>query len=433
MRRPHTARRGSWPSLGGDDHGSAERPGRRVRSRQARAHEPARPLAVVPPSAAQLTVERSFGGAPRDTLLVVVATLKDVARLAPVVTAVEAHGAFEQVVVQAVRREDATDARRLITTMGLPEPRHHCAADGRSPSARIAQALHAGDAVLGEERSIAVVTAAGDDATFGFALAAAKRGVPVAHVEAGLRSYAGDGEPGQGNRILIDRLADLLFAHSAEAAANLRAEGVVDGRIQHVGSTLVDSVRRQERAARKRRTWETLGLEPRQYVLASVQRPATFAGARWRKRIVAALAALAARHPVVFPLVPAMQAALGDGVATLQRAGVRCPLQLDYVDLLALQCAAGAVITDSGSVQEETSALGVRCLTLGSRTSRAVTLTHGTNALLGDEPASIASVAPAAWDPTPSAISLWDGRAGTRIADMLVTHYAFRRDAAREA
>jgi UDP-N-acetylglucosamine 2-epimerase (non-hydrolysing) len=252
-------------------------------------------------------------------------------------------------------------------------------------------------------------------------------GIPVARVEAGLREHDWSA-PEEVNRVLLDRLADTLFAPTQQALDTLRGEGVDSARAQFAGSTAVDSLRRAERTARGREAWRRFGLERGGYVLVTLHRPANVDDDERLARIVEALAALALEVPVVFPLHPRTRRRLepmGDAHRLLA-AGVLCGPPLAYLDFLSLQSGAGAVVTDSGTVQEESSALGLRCFTLRSTTERAVTLTHGTNALL-DDPRDLAEVRPSAAGPTPAAIPLWDGRAGERIAAALVANYALVR------
>jgi UDP-N-acetylglucosamine 2-epimerase (non-hydrolysing) len=262
------------------------------------------------------------------------------------------------------------------------------------------------------------------NSTLGCALAAAKHGIPVAHVEAGLRSFDWD-MPEEVNRVLTDRLSDLLFTHSPEAVENLRAEGVVEGRIHHVGNTMIDSLRRGERLARQRRAWDSADVQRGAYALITLHRPSNVDDHDRLVRIVDAVIGLAARFPIVFPIHPRTRARLGsEGIDRLEAAGVRCIEPVGYLDFLSLQSGAGAVVTDSGGVQEESSALGVRCYTFRPSTERPITLSHGTNTLLGDDPESLRHVELSEWDPTPSAIPLWDGHAGERVADVLVANYA---------
>jgi UDP-N-acetylglucosamine 2-epimerase (non-hydrolysing) len=254
--------------------------------------------------------------------------------------------------------------------------------------------------------------------------------VPVARLGAGLREHDWR-VPEEVNRVLMDTLADALLAPTHEAAATLLAAGAGAGSVHVTGSTAIDSLRRWERRAAERAAWERFGLDRGSYVLVTLHRPANVDDDERLARIVEALAELAHAVPVVFPLHPRTRSRLkpmGDAHRLLA-AGVLCGPPLGYLDFLSLQAGAGAIVTDSGTVQEESSALGVRCYTLRASTERTITLTHGTNALLGDDPRDIAEVRPSAGPPTPSAIPLWDGRAGERAAEALTANYALVRAA----
>jgi UDP-N-acetylglucosamine 2-epimerase (non-hydrolysing) len=227
--------------------------------------------------------------------------------------------------------------------------------------------------------------------------------------------------PEEVNRVLTDRLAALLFTHSPEARDNLLAEGIEADRIHEVGNTMIDTLRRLERPARLRAVWQQLGLEPRSFVLVTLHRPSNVDDPRRLERVVDGLAELASRHPVVFPVHPRTTARLAAaGLAgRLEDAGVMLADPLGYLDFLSLETAAGAVLTDSGGIQEETSALGVPCFTLRANTERPVTIVHGTNVLLGDDPATIARVAIPDEPPDPAEIPGWDGRAGERAGAVI--------------
>ena len=366
--------------------------------------------------------------AARPALVHVVATRPDAVTLAPVVAALERRGAFRQVVLHTGQHTDPAMAAEMLADLGLPDPALRLDAGAGTHAAQTARALAAGAPALAELDPAVVVVTGAANSTLGCALAAAKHGLPVARVEAGLR--AGEwSAPEELNRVLLDAMADTLFASTHEAVANLHAEGAGAGRVHAVGSTAADAVRRFERRALARATWRRFGAERGSYVLVTLHRPANVDDDERLARIVEALAALATQVPVVFPLHPRTRARLepmGDAHRLLA-AGVLCGPPLAYLDFLSLQAGAGAVVTDSGTVQEEASALGVRCFTLRSCTERTVTLTHGTNTLLGDDPRDLAEVRPVAGAPTPAAIPLWDGRAGERIADALIANYALVR------
>jgi UDP-N-acetylglucosamine 2-epimerase (non-hydrolysing) len=192
---------------------------------------------------------------------------------------------------------------------------------------------------------------------------------------------------------------------------------------------MIDSLRRYERKARSRRVWEELGLPEREYVLITLHRPANVDDPARFNAIVDELARLGRRHPAVFPIHPRTRAALESigRLAELEEAGVRCAPPLGYLDFLSLETAAGAILTDSGGVQEEASALGVRCYTFRPNTERPVTISQGTNTLLGDDPAAIREIEVSSQSPTPCAIQLWDGHAAERVAATIVSALAAGR------
>jgi UDP-N-acetylglucosamine 2-epimerase (non-hydrolysing) len=271
-----------------------------------------------------------------------------------------------------------------------------------------------------------VVVVAGDvNSTLACALAASKLGIAVAHLEAGLRSFDWS-MPEEVNRVLTDRLADTLFTHSPEASDNLQAEGIGPGSVHYVGNTMIDSLRRCEKRARAMKAWTKVGVDERAYVLVTLHRPSNVDDPARLSAIVEGLVSLSQHAPVVFPIHPRTRARLAEdgALSRLEDAGVSCIEPLAYLEFLSMQAGAGAIVTDSGGVQEEASALGVSCYTFRPNTERPITLTHGTNVLLGEDAAEIAEVRPASHPPTPCAIPLWDGHAGERVADALIANYA---------
>jgi UDP-N-acetylglucosamine 2-epimerase (non-hydrolysing) len=358
----------------------------------------------------------------------VVATRPDAVKLAPVYAALERRQAFRQAVLHTGQHAGDAMVGAIFEAVGLPEPERSLDTGAGTHGVQTARALAAGEEALLELEPAVVLVAGGANSALGCALAAVKLNLPVARLEAGLRAFDWS-LPEEVNRVLIDTLADTLFAPSEQAAENLRAEGAGAGRVHVVGTTAIDSLRRAERTARARAAWREHGVEAGGYVLVTLHRAANVDDDRRLAYIVEALAKLAEDVPVVFPLHPRTRARLepmGDA-HRLAAAGVRCTPPLGYLDFLSLEAGAGAVVTDSGTVQEETSALGVPCFTLRSATERTVTLSHGTNALLGDDPRDITDVRPSGRAPTPCAIPLWDGRAGERVADALVANYALVR------
>jgi UDP-N-acetylglucosamine 2-epimerase (non-hydrolysing) len=271
------------------------------------------------------------------------------------------------------------------------------------------------------ERRPDLVVVAGDvNSTMAAALVAAKLHIPVAHVEAGLRSFDRS-MPEEINRIVTDRLSELLFTTEASANENLRAEGTPAEKIHFVGNSMIDTLDKHLAAALERRPWEFYGLPPGAYALVTLHRPSNVDDPATLGRLVEVLSDLAAQLPMLFPVHP----------RTRQRlAAIRAPVAselrlcepLPYLPFLGLMAQARCVLTDSGGIQEETTALGVPCLTLRWNTERPVTLTHGTNRLVGPDPDRIREGFEAALRDGPPSVTrppLWDGQASRRIVDVI--------------
>ncbi len=266
--------------------------------------------------------------------------------------------------------------------------------------------------------AFALVAGDGDD-TVAAAMAADRLRVPIARIGAGLRCDD-RGIAGEINRIVLDELAQRLYVDGDTAAERLHAERFEDQRVVRAGSTLADSaaLRRTDGSA----ALGDLRLARGAYVLATVHKPENAGDPQRLRGIADALALLAGRAGVVVCVDAAVQARLRavGALEPLRASGAIVRGPLDHADFLALQASAGAVITDSAGVQEETTLLGVPCFTLGRSTERAVTLTHGTNVLLGDDPREIAEVPLGKLPEELLPVPLWDGRASRRIAADLV-------------
>lgn len=300
----------------------------------------------------------------------------------------------------------------FVRELGLPEPDVVLGVGSGTHAEQTARALVGIEQVLLERRPAAVVVAGDVNSTLAGALAAAKTGVPLAHIESGLRSFDRS-MPEEHNRRLTDHLSDLLLVHSRSGVENLEREGIDPERIEVVGNTMIDSLFAHVAAAKAREPWRALGVEPGGYGLVTLHRPALVDDPELLRATVDALADLAATAPLVFPVHPRTRARL-DGVPP---AGLELTPPLGYLDFLGLEASARFVLTDSGGVQEETSALGVPCFTLRDATERPVTVELGTNVVLGARPDRIAEIPhllAGAREPEP--IPLWDGHAGERAA-----------------
>jgi UDP-N-acetylglucosamine 2-epimerase (non-hydrolysing) len=257
------------------------------------------------------------------------------------------------------------------------------------------------------------------NSTAAAALVCAKLGIRVAHVEAGLRS--GDRTmPEEINRLVTDRLAALLLTPSRDADTNLLSEGVAGAQIVFVGNVMVDTLMHSLTAAQASGFRASLGLAPNGYALVTLHRPSNVDAPERLAAICAALGSIAKELPVVFPMHPRTRSRLTeDDRRALD--GVKLLEPTPYASTLDLTASARVVITDSGGLQEETTALGVPCLTLRDNTERPVTITHGTNQLVRD-PASLRDLARAATRPAnPPRPDGWDGRAGERVAAALLS------------
>jgi UDP-N-acetylglucosamine 2-epimerase (non-hydrolysing) len=341
-------------------------------------------------------------------------------KMAPVIAALSAYPYIRQHVVHTGQHYDARLSAEILADLQLPEPDVFLGVGSGTHGVQTARTLEGVERVL-LRQCPALVCVAGDvNSTLAGALAAAKLGIPIAHVEAGLRAFDWT-MPEEINRVLTDRLSDVLFTHSPECLENLVAEGIPSSRLHFVGNTLIDSLRRVQSTAQDRRPWSAAGVGRGTYVLVTLHRPSNVDDPRQLERICVALGELAAAVPVVFPLHPRTRTRLERHglLDALLAAGVRCLAPAGYVDFVGLEIGAGAVLTDSGGVQEETSALGVPCYTLRPNTERPVTLGAGTNTLIGDDPSAIVGIRIRRFAPRRVPIEGWDGDAGTRVGSVL--------------
>jgi UDP-N-acetylglucosamine 2-epimerase (non-hydrolysing) len=353
-------------------------------------------------------------------IVYIVGTRPNFVKTAPVIGAMrERRPEGRHVIVHTGQHYDRLMSEVFLEELGVPAPDHMLEVGSGSHAAQTARTMERLEPVLEQERPDLVVVPGDVNSTLAAALTAVKMGIPVAHVESGLRSFDLT-MPEEVNRIVTDRFAEHLFLHSEEAVDNLRAEGIAEERMHMVGNTMIDTLVALEDRFRATDAAAGLGVEPGSYVLVTLHRPALVDG-ELLAETVARLAALASEMPVVFPVHPRTRKMM-DGLDA-ERPGLLLSEPLGYLDFLSLLADAGAVLTDSGGIQEETTYLGIPCFTLRANTERPVTVRAGTNTLLGLDPAAIAGI-PAALDGRPAAPPqpppLWDGRAAERVADVLL-------------
>ena len=322
-----------------------------------------------------------------------------------------------QVIVHTGQHYDPVMSSVFFDELGLPNPDHWLGIGSGRHGAQTGRALEQLEVVLEREQPRLVIVVGDVNSTLAGALAAVKLGIPIAHVEAGLRSFDRT-MPEEINRVLVDQIATWCFIHSPEAEENLLREGVPRNAIFYVGNTMIDSLVRLRPRIRASDALRRLGLSPRGYVLVTLHRPKLVDGPLLQDALES-LAALSRELTVVFPVHPRTR-------ARVRRAPNATDLHLidpvGYVDCLALQAGSAAVITDSGGVQEETTFLRVPCFTLRETTERPITITRGTNRLLGLE---IKRIEELPWLLTDTVLPLtpppgWDGQAAARIADVLL-------------
>ncbi len=318
----------------------------------------------------------------------------------------------------------------FLRELTLPDPRHNLGVGSGTHAEQTARVMLAFEPVLRSERPDWVVVVGDVNSTLACSLVAAKLreelGCGIAHVEAGLRS--GDWRmPEEVNRVLTDRLSDLLLTPSRDAHANLAAEGIPAERVVFVGNVMIDSLFARRDAARALDVAGRLGLPARAYAVSTLHRPSNVDDPAVLRAALEALAAVAMQMPIVLPLHPRTRAnAERFGLGALL-AQFRVMDPLPYTEMLSLVDQSALVLTDSGGLQEETTALGVPCVTLREQTERPITVTEGTNRLVPwplsrDGLLSTVDAALAHWNAPESARRPegWDGRAGERVVRALV-------------
>jgi UDP-N-acetylglucosamine 2-epimerase (non-hydrolysing) len=338
-------------------------------------------------------------------------------KIKPVIDGLESLGARTRFVHSGQHYDEAMSGV-FLADLGLRQPDRSLGVGSGTHAEQTVRVMVAFEAVV-DELSPDVVVVVGDvNSTLGCPLVGAKAGAMVAHVEAGLRSRDWS-MPEEVNRVVTDRVSDDLFASSADAVANLQAEGYRADQIHLVGNVMVDSLLSNLDRAIGRDTLARLGLRAGHYALVTLHRPANVDDVGVLGQLIDVLGKVAKDVPVVFPVHPRTRAQL-EGLAV--PAAVTLIEPCGYLDFVALEHGAALVLTDSGGIQEETTVLGVPCLTLRDNTERPVTVTEGTNQVVGRSPervlAAARQVLAKGWPKRCPA--LWDDRAGARIAGVLV-------------
>jgi UDP-N-acetylglucosamine 2-epimerase (non-hydrolysing) len=349
-------------------------------------------------------------------------------KVAPIVEAMRRRASeFAPVVLHTGQHYDERMSDAFFRDLGLPEPDVHLGVGSGSHAQQTAAVMQRFEPVVLEHKPDWVLVVGDVNSTLACALVCSKLGVRVAHVEAGLRSRDRT-MPEEINRLLTDQLSDLLLTPSEDADRNLLAEGIEPGRIRFVGNVMIDSLFKQLEGAESSRVREELEVAGGDYAVVTLHRPSNVDEPEVLRGILSALTRISERLPVVFPIHPRTRKNLDEFglLGAGERGGrVRLVEPLGYLDFLRLYSGARLVLTDSGGIQEETTALGIPCLTLRENTERPVTVELGTNRVVGTDPERIVAEAEAALardrqKEPPRTPPLWDGRAAGRILDALL-------------
>jgi UDP-N-acetylglucosamine 2-epimerase (non-hydrolysing) len=346
-------------------------------------------------------------------------------KIAPLVEAFKKSGRIDCILIHTGQHYDERMSRLFFDELGIPKPDVNLEVGSGSHAAQTAEIMKRFEPVVIEHKPDWVVVVGDVNSTIACALVAVKLGIKVAHVEAGLRSFD-RAMPEEINRLLTDAISDLLLVSEPSGMENLKREGVPDKKVHLVGNVMIDTLLKNRARADQSKILEQLKLTSGNYVATTLHRPSNVDDSKTLGQIFDAFEQIARKMPIVFPMHPRTRQnidrmGLGKRLAALT--ALHTPEPLGYLDFLKLMADAAIVLTDSGGVQEETTILGVPCLTLRENTERPVTVTEGTNRLVQPITADILK----AFDEQlgvarkPRTPRFWDGRAAERIADVFLS------------
>jgi UDP-N-acetylglucosamine 2-epimerase (non-hydrolysing) len=352
-------------------------------------------------------------------------------KIAPLMEQLRRYPAVRTVLVHTGQHYDRAMSHLFFEQLHIPAPDINLEVGSASPASQLATIVQRFERVLIDEAPALVIVVGDVTSTLACTLAAVMRGIPVAHVEAGLRSFDRT-MPEEINRILTDSVSEFLFTTERSAADNLLREGVDGTKIHFVGNVMIDTLVAHRRQAAQSDVLRRLGVAPQSYALVTLHRPSNVDHRVTLQGILSALQTISRDIPVIFPTHPRTRTrieAFGLGEYVLPPSGDRASAGINlyepfgYLDFLELMANARIVLTDSGGIQEETTVLGTPCLTLRENTERPVTIDQGTNVLSGVSPEGILAAYAVALTGSPSERripELWDGHAAERVVDILV-------------
>ena len=358
-------------------------------------------------------------------ILHVVGARPNFMKIAPILAAMRGRSEFQNRLVHTGQHYDEQMSRTFFDELGIPKPDLNLEVGSGTHAEQTAAIMARFGTVLREHRPDLVLVVGDVNSTLACSVASAHLDIPVAHVEAGLRSFDRT-MPEEINRVVTDAVSEVLFTTCEEADANLQREGVPEEKIFFVGNVMIDTLVRHLEAARRSPILERLSLRERGYTLVTLHRPSNVDEAPVLRELFTVFGELGKTAPVIFPVHPRTRQRFADFgfngvISSLPHLILTEPL--GYLDFLRLMANARLVLTDSGGIQEETTFLGVPCLTLRENTERPVTITHGTNQLVGTRAQGIIAgaeqvLANGAARP-PQSPPLWDGHAAERIVEVL--------------
>jgi len=344
-------------------------------------------------------------------------------KIAPIHAELERRG-ISQILLHTGQHYDENMSKVFFDDLGMPEPDIYLGIGSGSHAVQTAKVMVEFEKVCNEHKPSMVVVVGDVNSTVACSMVCAKEWIPCAHVEAGLRSF--DREmPEEINRLITDAIADLLLTPSPDGDENLRKEGVAEERIKRVGNIMIDSLFNNLERANSSTIHEDLGVQKGSYGVLTLHRPSNVDQADAFIRILAALEQIGERVPLVFPLHPRTRARAEEFGLTERLEGIPNIVltgPAGYLDFVALMAESKLVLTDSGGLQEETTALGIPCLTLRENTERPITVTEGTNTIVGNQTQVILDAANDILDNGGKAgriPDLWDGQTAKRIANII--------------
>lgn len=358
-------------------------------------------------------------------ILNIVGARPNLMKIAPLAAEMSRHADIQAILLHTGQHYDDQMSRVFFDELGIPRPDIYLGVGSGSHARQTAAIMPAFEDALLEHKPDIVIVVGDVNSTLACSVTAAKLEVPIAHVEAGLRSRDRS-MPEEINRLVTDQLSDLLFTTAREAGENLVREGIAPEKIHFVGNVMIDTLNRHRSKARSLGTPQKFRLNPGGYALLTLHRPSNVDDPVVFNGILEALTGIQGELPVLFPAHPRTRKqieAFGFQERLAAAPGLQIVEPLSYLENLDLMMHARLVLTDSGGLQEETTVLGVPCLTIRENTERPVTITHGTNTLVGTDPERILAETRLILDgngKTGGIPELWDGHASERIVKVLL-------------